>query len=62
MRPELSCYRAFFPAALSREDFEEIAPLGCGEHGQPPVAGDEDLDAGESFEKASVAAIAARER
>src|SRR5271170_5811928 len=38
------------------EDFEEIALLGLGERRQAPIVQDQELDARETFEQASVAA------
>ena len=43
------------------EDFQEIAPLLGGERCQSPVIQDQELDARQRLEEASVASIAARE-
>src|SRR5271163_5017801 len=44
------------------EDFEEISLLGLSERRQAPVVQDQELDARETFEQASIAAVAAGER
>lgn len=44
------------------EDREQIAALGGGERREAPVVGDQQLDTGNGFEGAGVAAIAAGER
>src|SRR6202161_4310676 len=44
------------------EDFEGISLLGLGERRQAPVVQDQELDAGETFEQASIAAVAAGAR
>jgi hypothetical protein len=44
------------------KDFEQVALLGFGEDGQPPVVEDQELDATEGLEQGGVSAVAAGER
>jgi hypothetical protein len=43
------------------DDLEEVASLIGGQTGEPPIVEDEQFDAGDGFEQACMAAVAARE-
>ncbi len=44
------------------DDFEQVAALLGGQRGEPPIVEDEQVDAGDAGQQASVAAVAAGER
>jgi hypothetical protein len=43
------------------EDFQEVAAFGAGQHGPSSVVEDENLDATEALQEATVSSVAARE-
>jgi len=59
---DLACHDGGGAAVAVLEDFQQVTALWGGEDGQSPIVDDQHIHAGDGFEEAAVAAIAAGKR